>query len=140
MASGTDNPRPISGGATYFIEDPLGKRQLRQVMSHNFSTEGGLTVSTGPGGVLGKTQAAGGYSGTVTVKHSRGVRDEVAWEVLRVNNIDFTFEVQFQGGQRHIYRRCGVSTISDSAGEDGQVQFEIALVAEEKEVLETAPA
>ena len=133
MARGVDNTGAISDGATYFIVDPLGRRQLRQVKSHQGATEGGLTVQTGPSGVLGKSRAAGGYTVTLTVVHARNKRDEVAWDVLLDQDIPFTLEIQYRGGLRRIYSDCGVSTISDSAGEDGTVSFEVAIVATKRD-------
>ena len=138
MARGVDNPRPISDGATYFLTDPLGRRQLRQIESHQVNTEGGLTVVTGPSGVLGKVRAAGGHTITLTVRHARTVRDEVAWDVLLDTDLDVVFEIQYRGGKRKIYRKCGVSTISDSTDNGGNVTFEVSLVAEKRDIVETA--
>jgi hypothetical protein len=140
MARGVDNTRPLSDGAVYFIIDDLGRRQLRQVQTHSVQTEGGLSVVTGPSGVLGKVRAAGGYSLTLTVRHAAGVRDEVAWNTLLDTDASFTLEIQYKRGQRKIFRDCGVSTISDSAGEDGNVTFEVSLMATKREIVESATA
>ncbi len=136
MAQGTDNPAPISDGATYYITDPLGRRQLRQVESHNANPEGGLAVVTGPSGIIGRNRSAGGHAITLTVRHARTVRDEVAWDVLQEQDIDIVFEIQFRGGMRLIYRKCGVSTVSNSADNSGNVTFEVALVAEKKSTVQ----
>lgn len=138
MSRGDDNPRPISDGVKYFITDPLGRRQCRQIENHDGNQEGGLTVVAGPSGVLGKVRAAGGYTVSLTIRHARNVRDEVAWDVLRDFDIDIVFEIQYRGGQRRIYRECGVSTVGDSADNAGNVTFKVDLVAEIREIIETA--
>jgi hypothetical protein len=140
MARGVDNTKPLSDGATYFIVDELGRRQLRQVESHQGQTEGGLSAVTGPSGVLGSVRAAGAFPLTLNVRHARTVRDEVAWHTLHKNDARFVIEVQYRGGIRKVYSDCGVSTISDGAGADGNVTFEVALLATKMDVVESARA
>lgn len=135
MAVGTDNPRPLSDGATYFIRDPLGRRQLFQVESHDVNREGGVSGVAGPSGMLGKTRAAGGFTIALKVRHASTVRDEVPWDVLCDQDIDIVFEIQYKGGLRRIFRDCTVSVVGDSADNAGNVTFSVTLYATKRDNL-----
>ena len=138
MSQGDDNPKPISDGVKYYITDPIGRRQCKQIENHDANQGGGVEIVVGPGGVIGKKRTAGGFTISLTVRHAKTVRDEVPWDVLHDFDIDFVFEVQYDGGLRKIFRDCSVSTVGDSGDSSGNITFKVELAATRRDLLETA--
>ena len=135
MAAQHDNKTEINDGVLYFITDGGSARKLYLVESHSTSDDGSVSVVKGPAGIIGTHRESGAFSISLKARKSKNGRNEVAWDLLRDNDVRFRFEIQELGGQRYQYFRCRVSNVNDSA-DSGSRSIDITIVAPERTIID----
>ena len=121
----------------FFIDGPMGNRQLVKVKSADVNSDKDAEVITAVGvdDGAGIRYKPGGGSITLEVYREQGT-PEVDWNLAQTRQLRFAFTIQDNGGQREQYF-CAVAQVSRKDDDQGSHMMTVKLVFTGRKTLPT---